>query len=321
MNQLFKQKTVIKLLKYLFSLIFIGLSAFLALNFYTDLSVEELKIKYANTESEFIIINGMPVHYRDEGNPKDSIPLVLIHGTGASLLTWDAWVAKMKPHHRIIRLDLPAYGLTGPNKNHDYSIEFYTTFLNQFLQKIKVKNCYLAGNSLGGLISWQYTLKYPNQVKKLVLIDATGYPMALKNKAFIFKLVQIPVLKDIIKKITPKFIIKKSLLDVYGQPTKVTPQLIEQYHDMARRTGNRAAFISRNNPIFNNNYLKINQISIPTLIMWGNLDRWIKIENAYKFQKDLPNDTLIIYKGIGHLPMAEAAGQSAKDALIFLAKK
>lgn len=312
---------MIKVIKYILGIILIGLLALLGLNFYPDKSVEELKIKYANAESEFITIDNMPVHYRDEGNPNDSIPLVLIHGTGASMLTWDAWVTKMKTHHRIIRLDLPAYGLTGPNNNHDYSTEFYTTFLHQFLQRINVKYCYLAGNSLGGLISWQYALKYPTEVKKLILIDAAGYPMAPKNKAFVFKLAQIPVLKDILKKITPKFIIKKSLLDVYGDSTKVTTQLIEQYHDMARRTGNRAAFISRNNQILDNNYLKIKQINIPTLIMWGNLDRWIKPENAYKFQKDLPNDTLIIYKGIGHLPMDEAAQETAKDALIFLAKK
>jgi pimeloyl-ACP methyl ester carboxylesterase len=226
----------------------------------------------------------------------------------------------MKGQHRIIRLDLPAYGLTGPNKNHDYSSKYYVAFLHNFLQKLNVRYCYLAGNSLGGKITWDYALNFPNEVKKMILIDAAGYPSKKLGGALVFKLAQLPYIKHIFTKITPKFIIEKSMLDVYGDDSKVTQQLIDQYHDMSRREGNRAAFVSRTKIKFDQNYKRIPEIKIPTLLLWGELDRWITIENAYQFQKDLPNDTLIIYKGVGHVPMEEIPEKTAEDSLDFLKK-
>jgi pimeloyl-ACP methyl ester carboxylesterase len=313
-------KIILNILKYFAIALLVVITISGIMSYYPDKSLEELKAKYANTESEFMDLEGMPVHYRDEGNPADSIPLILIHGTGSNLHTWDGWTETIKGSHRIIRFDLPAYGLTGPNKNHDYSAQNYTEFLHQFLVKLGVNQCYMAGNSLGGLIAWEYALKYPQEIKKLILIDAAGYPMDVANTALVFKLAKTPILNQIFTKITPKAIVKKSLLDVYGDPTKVTDQLVEQYHDMACRVGNRDAFISRTNLKFNNDYLQISKIKAPTLLLWGDQDRWIKIENAYKFQKDLQNDTLIVYKGIGHVPMEEHPIESAKDVLKFLEK-
>ena len=79
-----------------------------------DRSVNELKGKYATPPSAFIRIDGMDVHYRDEGNTADSLPIVLIHGTGSSLHTFNDWVLKLKSERRIIRMDIPGFGLTGP---------------------------------------------------------------------------------------------------------------------------------------------------------------------------------------------------------------
>ncbi len=311
-------KTTLRYLKYFLGLILAVIVLFAAFNYYPDLSLEEMKAKYTNAESEFMDIDGMPVHYRDEGNPADSIPLVLIHGTGSNLHTWDVWTEKMKSAHRIIRLDLPAYGLTGPNKNHDYTSKYYVAFLHNFLQKLKVKNCYMAGNSLGGKITWDYALQYPTEIKKMILIDAAGYPSKKLGGALVFKIAQIPYIKQIFTKVTPKFIIEKSMLDVYGDDSKVTQTLIDQYHDMSRRAGNRAAFVSRTKIKFDENYKKISTIKIPTLLQWGELDNWIPPENAYQFHADLPNDTLIIYKGAGHVPMEEIPEKTAVDVLRFL---
>ena len=120
---------------------------------YQDISVEKLKVKYANQASSFVAIDGMEVHYRDEGIKSDSIPIVLIHGTGASLHTFDAWTGELKKTKRVIRMDLPAYGLTGPFPNKNYSMNNYVKFIKTFLAKLGVKQCVIAGNSLGGQIA------------------------------------------------------------------------------------------------------------------------------------------------------------------------
>jgi len=139
-------------------------------------SVDSLKDKYAQAPSAFVSVEGVEVHYRDEGNPEDSLPIVLIHGTGASLHTFEDWAQELKKEHRVLRMDLPAFGLTGPFPDRDYSIDHYVAFLEAFLLAKNIDRCILGGNSLGGSIAWRFALDRPDRVDKLILIDAAGYP-------------------------------------------------------------------------------------------------------------------------------------------------
>jgi pimeloyl-ACP methyl ester carboxylesterase len=129
---------------------------------YWDIPVEELKLEYANEQSEFMELNGLSVHYRDEG---EGMPVVLVHGTAASLHTWDDWTNTLKEHYRVIRMDIPAFGLTGPDPKGDYSIDGYVGFLAQFLDQLHIDSMYLAGNSLGGNIAWNFASEHPDKVK------------------------------------------------------------------------------------------------------------------------------------------------------------
>src|ERR1035437_1023320 len=94
-----------------------------------DVPVDSLKTRWAAPPSTFISVQGMQVHIRDEGPRDDSTPLVLIHGTSASLHTWDGWVRALSKQRRVIRFDLPGFGLTGPTPDGDYSLERYTHFV------------------------------------------------------------------------------------------------------------------------------------------------------------------------------------------------
>ena len=99
----------------------------------SDIPVAELKEKYLKPNSAFIDIDGVSVHYIMEGRMDDSLPIVLIHGTSASLHTWDTLSNLLKTNKKIIRLDLPAFGLTGPNRLNQYSFNFYNQFLDGIL--------------------------------------------------------------------------------------------------------------------------------------------------------------------------------------------
>jgi pimeloyl-ACP methyl ester carboxylesterase len=301
-----------KLFKYLLitfaALITLFIAAILLL-YQSDIPVENLKATYANEASKFMDLMGMQVHYRDEGNASDSIPLVLIHGTGAFLQTWDACTAEWTKDYRVIRMDMPAFGLTGPAPDNDYSIEAYVDFLHHFLQNRKVNRCYLAGNSLGGLIAYSYAAAYPGEVQKLILVDAAGYPIENAKGSLAFTLGRIPVVKQLLKIVTPASVVRKSLEDVYGNKARVTDALVKQYRDMACREGNRNALLIRlNNPLSGDTTI-VPEIKVPTMIIWGDLDFLIPLDNAYKFQRDLPNDTLVVLKGIGHVPMEESPEQ------------
>jgi len=284
--------------------------------------MSELKQKYTNSESEFVEIDGMQVHYRDEGNDLDSIPLVLIHGTGASLHTWEGWVKSLKDNHRIITFDLPAYGLTGPNSTGEYSQEYYVSFVYKLLAKLSVKKCILGGNSLGGSITWAYALSHPERVKKMILVDAGGYPMTSKSVPIAFQLARIPILSSLFKYVTPRSVIEKSIHNVYVHDERITKGLINRYYDLALREGNRKAFIDRmKNSKNNDNYLKINSLTMPTLIIWGEQDGLIPITVGNQFHENLPNDTMIVFKDLGHTPMEEDPENTVKIVKHFLTQK
>ncbi|PQJ80560.1 alpha/beta fold hydrolase [Polaribacter porphyrae] len=306
--------------KYTFYAILIVLILLIKSVVYSDISVEDLKMEYANKYSKFIEIDGMQVHYRDEGK---GFPIILIHGTASSLHTWDAWTTELTKTNRIIRMDLPAFGLTGPNTTADYSIKSYTNFLHQFLEKVKVDKFHLAGNSLGGNIAWNYAAEYPNKVEKLILVDASGLPTN-KPQPAVFKMAKTPILSDLFLYVTPKFFIKKNMKEVYADDSKITDDLINRYHKMALRVGNRQAFIDRARMDFKMgskaNLEKLKSVKTLTLLLWGAQDSWIPLDNGIRMDSVMQNSKLVVLENSGHVPMEENPEESLQLLLEFLKK-
>ncbi len=288
---------------------------------YSDIPVEILKEKYANEFSKFVEIDGMQVHYRIEGK---GMPIVLIHGTGASLHTWDDWTLKLKENYQVIRMDLPAFGLTGPNKSGDYSIKQYTQFLEEFVVKMKLDSMFLAGNSLGGNIAWNYASKNPEKVQKLILVDASGLPTN-KPQPWIFKMAKTPVLSKLFLYITPRSIIEDNLKQVYEDDTKISDAQITRFHDMALREGNRKAFVDRAKIDFTiseaSKKEQLQNIQTPTLLIWGAKDTWIPLDNGKRMDALLPNSKLVVLQNSGHVPMEENPIESFKVLNDFLHQK
>jgi pimeloyl-ACP methyl ester carboxylesterase len=314
-----------KFIKILLFILLFGFFALIIIFWKNDLSLDYLKTKYANKESEFMSINGIQVHFRDQGPVTDSLPLVLIHGTGASLHTWEPWVAELIATKRIVTFDLPAYGLTGPNANHDYSQKAYVDLLDSLLIKLKINRCILGGNSLGGSVSWNYAIQHAEKIKKLILIDAGGYPLNSTSVPIAFKLAKVPILNNLLEKITPRSMVESSVKNVYFDPKKVSNELIDRYFELTLREGNRRAFkermaSSKNTISKNNTSQLIKTIKVPTLVLWGDHDQLIPVASAYKFHEDLPNDTLVILKNLGHVPMEEDPKASIMAVKEFIEK-
>ena len=312
-------KSIIKTIKIILLFSILGLIITTLLFGHSDIPLDELKAKYTQPASLFVEIEGMDVHYVDEGNQNDTLPIVLIHGTGSNLQTFDGWANSLKTTRRVIRMDIPAYGLTGPFPNRDYSIAHYTKFITKFLNAINVKQCVLGGNSLGGQIAWNVALKQPDMVTKLILIDAAGYHIDSKNIPIAFILASIPVIDKLFTYITPRFIARLSLESVYFNKSKVTDVLVDRYFELTLRAGNRQAFVDRLNTAPDTiSYKSLNKIQQPTLLLWGKDDLLIPIDHAIKFQKNIPNNTLVILEKLGHTPMEESPIESLNPVLYFL---
>tara|TARA_B100000768_G_scaffold108712_1_gene100884 strand:- start:79 stop:1038 length:960 start_codon:yes stop_codon:yes gene_type:complete len=288
-----------------------------------DIPLNELKIKYTNSDSSFINIEGTNVHYRDEGSSSDSIPIILIHGTGSSLHAYDIWSDNLKKSNRVIRMDLPAFGLTGPFLKRDYTISNYTTFLKEFLDSLNIKQCILVGNSLGGEIAWRFAIQEPVMSRKLILLDPSGYPVISKSVPIAFKLAKIPVLNKFLTYITPRFLVRASIENVYFDKSKVSDSLVNRYFDLTLRKGNRKAIVDRlkvSTTLTNGTktHDNIKNIKQPTLIIWGSDDQLIPVENGYKFKNDITNSKLIVMQQTGHVPMEEKPLISLNFAIDFI---
>lgn len=279
-----------------------------------DIGVDNLKSKYADAESEYITVLDTEVHYKREGQGD---PIVLLHGTGASLHTWDQWTGLLKDSFEVIRLDLPAFGITGPRPDRKYEISDYVAFVNAFAQAIDLDTFAIAGNSLGGCIGWNYVCKYESNVDKLILIDASGIPN--NETPMVIQIGRTPILSTILKRLTPRSFIEKNITEVYYNDDLATDATITRYHEMTLREGNRQAFVDRCNikTVLDTSCLR--DISIPVLIQWGEHDEWITLENGEKLNTAIPNSQLKTYKS-GHVPMEENPLETATDAIAFLKK-
>ncbi len=274
---------------------------------------EWLENKYAQSPHDFIMVGEQRVHYRDQGTGE---VIVLLHGTAASLHTWDAWTTQLSRHYRIIRMDLPGFGLTGPSPHNRYQVSDDLVFLKAFLDRLQLDQVHLVGSSLGGRIAWEYSLHHPQQVRSLTLINALGYPQ--EAWPLPIQLGQLPVFDTLMSRFQPRFVFTHSLQDLYFDPGQVTPELVDRYYELSLFPGNRAAFPMRVKARLDQDSARISQITQPTLILWGQADRYFPLTAAYRFADDIPNATLRVYARAGHLPMEELPEQSAGDFMSFL---
>lgn len=283
-----------------------------------DVPVSALQSRWALAPSQFVAVDGLLVHLRDEGPRDDPFPIVLLHGTSDSLHTWDGWAAVLKTRRRVIRFDLPGFGLTGPSPNHDYSISAYVRFVSAMMDQLAVQRFVLGGNSLGGQIAWEAAVAMPQRVQQLVLVDAGGYALPADEVPLAMRLARIKGLRLGLEYVLPRGLVWAGLRNVYGNPAKVTPELVDRYYDMALRAGNRRALGYRMDLGFSDGSVRIKTLTLPTLIVWGGRDRLIPLQSGRQFARDIVYSRLVVFDDLGHLPHQEDPQQTVGELLRFM---
>ncbi|NBD21622.1 alpha/beta fold hydrolase [Aquabacterium fontiphilum] len=291
-----------------------------AMSWAPDRPVDTLTARWAPAPSQFVQVMGMNAHLRDEGPRDDPQPIVLLHGTSASLHTWDGWTEALKGQRRVIRMDLPGFGLTGPMPDGDYRLTRYVEFVVALMDQLGVQQAVVAGNSFGGNLAWKLAVDHPARVSKLVLVDAAGYPYDAQSVPIGFKIAQIPALRPLMQNTLPRSMIESSVRNVYGDPSKVTPELVDRYYELTLRAGNRAALGERFRQSPGGEFAaQIPQIKQPTLIIWGGQDRLIPPNNADQFQRDIAGSRVALFDGLGHVPHEEDPAATVAAVQAFLA--
>jgi pimeloyl-ACP methyl ester carboxylesterase len=270
-----------------------------------DRPLESLVARWAPPPSDFVELDGLLVHYRDQGPASDPLPLVLIHGTSASLHTWEGWATDLAQTRRVISFDLPGSGLTGPNAEGDYRLERYVAFTRNLLARLGIARAIVAGNSLGGEVAWQLALADPARVAGLVLVDATGFEFRPESMPLGFRIARTPVLRQGMRWVLPRRAIEESIVDVYGDPSRVKAALVDRYYELSLREGNRVALMQRMDQMAPGPVERLGEIKVPTLILWGGRDRLIPPKWGDAFHQAIPGSRLVSFPRLGHVPQEE----------------
>lgn len=287
-----------------------------------DWPVESLVARWAPPPSQFIDLDGQLVHLRDVGPRDDPEPLVLVHGTSDSLHTWEGWVKLLSARHRVISFDLPGFGLTGPSASGDYRGDTYARFVLALMDRLQVQRFAIGGNSLGGEVAWRTAWLAPQRVSKLILVDAAGPAFESDSVPIGFLIARVPVLNQAFETLLPRPMVVASVRNVYGDPSRVTDDLVERYYQMALREGNRRALVQRLQQNQRGaDAQRIAELKLPTLILWGGKDKLIPPSVARQFQQAIPGSELLLFDDLGHVPQQEDPARTVAPVQAFLDKR
>ncbi|BCW87218.1 2-hydroxy-6-oxononadienedioate/2-hydroxy-6-oxononatrienedioate hydrolase [Alphaproteobacteria bacterium SO-S41] len=285
-----------------------------------DVPRAELVARYGGPQSHFITLtSGAVAHYRDQG-PADAPVLVLLHGSNASLHTWEPWVKALAGDFRVVSVDLPGHGLTGAVPGDDYSQKGMAGFVLEFVQALKLDTFAIGGNSMGGGVAARFVIDNPGRATKLILVDSAGFPPKTPSDPGLgFRLARLPVIQNLLLVVTPRSLFAASLKTAIADDGLVTDAMVDRYWLLNRMAGTRAASLKRFQLDPDTTVQsRAGEIAIPTLILWGAKDTLIPVDAASSWQAAVKGSQLIVYPDAGHVPMEEVAETSAADAAKFL---
>lgn len=280
-----------------------------------DLERAELEKRYAASSTQTIELDGLKVHYKETG-PQGAPALLLLHGFGSSLQAWDDWSVKLEQKYRVIRLDLPGFGLTGASPDQDYSEEKDLAILTHFANKLGLDKFSVIGHSMGGKMAWSLAAAQPDRVQALVLMAPDGFP---ETKDIGTKPYEVPAIMGLIKYVLPKYLVRKSIEPAFAEADALNDALVNRYFDMLRAPGVRGAILERSNQtIYTDPVPRLKAIKAPTLLIWGEQDQMIPSTNAQSYANVLSNSTTVLVPKLGHLLQEEQPEKGLAVVMEFL---
>lgn len=286
-------------LRWMAALLLLALAALALWLYAPDKPRAQLEAAYPG---EYRTVLGQRIRLRDSG-PRDAPALILLHGFGSSLDTWEPWATALSAQYRVIRLDLPGFGLTGPDVGGNYSDERTLAVLAGLMDQLRLPRATFIGNSLGGRFAWQFAAAHPQRVNRLVLISPDGFA----SPGFAYgKVPEVPLLLELMPWVGPRALIRANLAPAWAHPERLPDVVLERYRDMLLAPGVRRAILDRTRQtILTDPAARLRSISAPTLLLWGEQDAMIPVANAQDYLRLMPNARLVRLPGMGHVPFEE----------------
>jgi pimeloyl-ACP methyl ester carboxylesterase len=271
-----------------------------------------LERRISGLKTRHVQVNGHDMPYLEGGQGPI---LLLLHGFGADKDNFTRIARFLTPHYRVLIPDLPGFGDASRNPKSRYTMSDQVAHVHAFLGQLGISRLHMGGNSMGGFIAAQFAAPYGHMVQSLWLLDPAGTTAAHDS----------------------------AVLRTY-EKTGDLPMLVkrvEDFNETIRATTHKAPFLPRfarvalgrravadlelhtrifrdmaESPVLD---VAFQPMPTPALIVWGKQDQILSPAGAEAYRQLFPNSTVILMDGIGHLPMAEAPQQTARDYLAYRA--
>jgi len=287
-------------------------------------SDDDLKARYTDERSRFIMVDGVPMHVVEEG---EGLPLVLLHGHLGSVRQYEAWSEVLRQDYRVIRLDVPPYGLSGPDPTGDFSAERQYALvyqaITQVLEETNASSLVIGGTSTGSILAMRYASEHPEQVEKLLLSTVPAYtPGARLPPPFAFTALGW-LSSNVFNGWTPNVYWTLFLENIFGQDERVTPQMVRNYADLNNRedaaASAQASIMSKVRNPFDTAAIAA-AVTAPTLIQWAGQSPVLGADGLSQVTAMFTATDVrtIRYPELGHKLTLEDPAQTVADARAFL---
>ena len=238
-------------------------------------------------------------------------PVLLIHGFGASTYTWRHIGPELARNHRVIAVDLKGFGQSDKPFDEHYSVFDQADLLAQLIVDLNLRDLTVVGHSFGGGVALVLALDDDQRIKgritKLVLLDTIAYPQDIP---VFFRMLDMPLFSHLGVRIVPPALQTRIALRIaYLDNSKIDDEEVETYAAPLRTAAGKHAIIHSARQIMPEGLAEISEryksIELPTLIAWCDHDRIVPLDVGLKLRRTLPNASLRIVEGCGHMPQEE----------------
>jgi pimeloyl-ACP methyl ester carboxylesterase len=281
----------------------------------------------ADPDSKFIAVNGLTVHYKEQGSGEQTF--ILLHGFGASVYSWHAVIGEFAMLGRVVAYDRPAFGLTSrpmPEEWQDgvnpYSMESNVELLRALMDELNIKKAVLVGNSAGGGVAVAFALRYPERTESLVLVDpGVGGGSGGQIPAWVLPVMQTPQMRHLglllVRRISTSG--DDTIRMAWSDPSKVTDETIAGYRKpLQSNNWDRALYEFSFAPAHPELRPQLPKLNLPVLVIAGQDDHIIPLDYIVAVAGEIPGAQLVVMPGCGHVPHEECAPAFMENVIAFL---
>lgn len=277
----------------------------------------------ADEDGDFVRLSDQQVYVVDRG-PEGGEAVLLLHGFGGSTFSWrDNIDALAAAGYRAIAFDRPPYGLSEKRADADYSLPAYADLTAELMDMLGIARATLVGHSAGGSVAAYFATRHAERVDRLVLAAGAVFTGG-GGPPGVGALLHFPPLARWTQVALHLLLTPERLAAILAtapaDPGFVTPAVFEGYTQFLKLDNWDAALVNvlRSGGGGALDEAALAALNMPVLILWGEMDAWVPLENGERLHQLMPTATYITYQGVGHLLQEEASEAFNRDLLAFL---